>query len=152
MSYKEPDLDAGLLMSDESDDDSARGSGTPAVYVAGEGEDEIDLVLSHSRDEDHLQDEKDIPQINLVSPPSYLSQKWPNGIALPYQVEKLLAHSQHRRDVCLSQELQRVQKGRKLYCQGLDGRAVLQRRQGIARGVGTVRDRPGACTGPAGKL
>lgn len=28
--------------------------------------DEIDLVLSHSRDEEHAQDEKDIPQTNLV--------------------------------------------------------------------------------------
>lgn len=29
--------------------------------------DEIDLVLSHSRDEEHANDEKDIPQTNLVS-------------------------------------------------------------------------------------
>lgn len=29
--------------------------------------DEIDLVLSHSRDEDKIGDEKDDPQTNLVS-------------------------------------------------------------------------------------
>lgn len=35
--------------------------------LAEAGLDEIDLVLSHSRDEDHLHDPQDIPQVNLVS-------------------------------------------------------------------------------------
>lgn len=33
--------------------------------------DEIDLVLSHSRDEEHAKDEKDVPQTNLVSVPLF---------------------------------------------------------------------------------
>lgn len=38
------------------------------MSAVGEGEaDEIDLVLSHSRHEDRLNDPKDIPQENLVS-------------------------------------------------------------------------------------
>ena len=62
------------------DDLSASGSeGEVVTPVNTEGEDEIDLVLSHARDEEHLQDPKDIPQLNLVSIPSVALT-----VALPY--------------------------------------------------------------------
>lgn len=43
-------------------------SGNHADVIAENGNaDEIDLVLSHSRHEEHSADEKDLPQVNLVS-------------------------------------------------------------------------------------
>jgi len=75
VTYDEAQADYGL----ESEDDEVyypSGMVTPGEFAhrselmlaAIDGEaDEIDLVLSHSRDEDRLNDPKDIPQENLVS-------------------------------------------------------------------------------------
>ena len=60
VSYNEAAVDYGL---DSSGDE---GDVTPAPQ-AETGEDEIDLVLSHSRDDEHTDDPRDIPQVNLVS-------------------------------------------------------------------------------------
>lgn len=62
VSYNEAAVDYGLDSASEEDD------GTPMRAAAAESDqDEIDLVLSHSRDEEHANDPKDIPQVNLVS-------------------------------------------------------------------------------------
>ena len=38
-----------------------------AEVDANDGADEVDLVLGHARDEEHLNDERDLPYENLVS-------------------------------------------------------------------------------------
>lgn len=54
----------------------------------GEGEaDEIDLVLSHSRHEDRLSDEKDIPQENLVGRGSLVKQEVSGLIAQRFHIK-----------------------------------------------------------------
>lgn len=63
VTYDEAQVDYGL--ESEGDDEAyAQAEGGPAGY-GGEVE-EIDQVLSHSRDEDRLNDPRDIPQENLV--------------------------------------------------------------------------------------
>lgn len=65
VTYDEAQVDYGL--ESEGDDDAyAKAEGGLPGYD-GEVE-EIDQVLSHSRDEDRLQDPTDLPQENLVSP------------------------------------------------------------------------------------
>jgi chromodomain-helicase-DNA-binding protein 1 len=62
VTYDEAQVDYGLASEEEEDayyQAQEAGLGGPA--------DEVDQVLSHSRDEDHLADPVDIPQENLVS-------------------------------------------------------------------------------------
>lgn len=60
VTYDEAQVDYGL----ESEDEAELAEQTEADLGNGH---EIDLVLTHARDEDHLTDERDIPQTNLAS-------------------------------------------------------------------------------------
>jgi hypothetical protein len=93
VTYDEAQVDYGLESADEGPMEEEVTSGH-----------EIDLVLSHSRDEDHLADEQDIPQVNLVSD----GDRFYLTTALPHQMERLFPHPQHRRAISVSQDLQRV--------------------------------------------
>lgn len=82
VTYNEASVDYGL--DSEGDDDvmyyqqEARVGECPfgqhALTADNGNADEIDLVLSHSRDEEHAKDEKDVPQTNLVSARPTLSR------------------------------------------------------------------------------
>lgn len=91
VTYDEGQVDYGLASEEEED----------AYYQAQEASglggaaDEVDQVLSHSRDEDRLADPADIPQENLVSHLG-VSKSHADNSAFPCKVEGLLSHSQHR--------------------------------------------------------
>lgn len=117
------------------------------LIITDNGGEEIDQVLSHARDEDHLSDPKDIPQENLVGRHAGHASLVPlTRSALPYQMERLFPYPQYRRDVLILERVQRLQKGGELRCQGLDRRAGVPPSRAwrslatISRGVGAVRD------------
>lgn len=91
-------------------------------FFVAEPADEIDQVMFHWRDENHKDDPKDIPQVNLVSGVGMLCLTLSDHrfTAIPYQMERLLPHSQHRRNICLPQKLQGFQKSRKLHYESMD--------------------------------
>ncbi|GMK59395.1 hypothetical protein CspeluHIS016_0800010, partial [Cutaneotrichosporon spelunceum] len=61
VTYNEANVDYGL----DSDGDDDMFDGREAPIENGVAADEIDLVLSHSRDDEHKNDERDDPQTNL---------------------------------------------------------------------------------------
>ncbi|WVQ77477.1 hypothetical protein IAR50_007163 [Cryptococcus sp. DSM 104548] len=61
VTYNEADVDYGL----ESEDEAAAAYYSAAPELQGDPADEIDQVLYHWRDDAHLNDPKDIPQVNL---------------------------------------------------------------------------------------
>lgn len=87
MSYNEAAVDYGLDSEDDQYEASAAQGGGDE---AGPQEDEIDMVLGYSRDEDHLNDPKDIPQENLVRLLLRFLREYLIASAIPYQVEDLL--------------------------------------------------------------
>lgn len=92
-----------------------------SLFCVAEPADEIDQVMFHWRDESHKDDPKDIPQVNLVSRIGLcLALSDHRLAAISYQMERLLPHSQHRRNICFPQKLQGFQKGRKLHYKSMD--------------------------------
>lgn len=101
VTYDEAQANYGLESEDEEmysvSGGAEQGSEYPECNESGLSEagesaaDEIDLVLSHSRHEDRLADEKDIPQENLVR----MTETLELTLALPCEMEELLAYPQH---------------------------------------------------------
>ena len=70
VTYDEAEVDYGL----ESAEEEEKLYQAQEIAAFGGAADEIDQVLSHSRDEDRLADQEDIPQENLVRPPTNQSR------------------------------------------------------------------------------